>query len=215
MKLTQDLTSSRVATSILFAAGLTFLAAGCGEDDATGTQQGQVTATVSDDPSSGVVATSRSSDPANQSLLAFSGSMTADARVQMSADGSTWVDLDSPRNVDLSLQSSGSATTVHSSADLSTGTYAHIRLVLSNADATVASGSTIGNTTLSADVQVSIGSGGQVIIEKQVEPITVSADSETTLVFDLNSEVWVTEDNVQAQAVSESEIASATSVVVQ
>lgn len=206
----------RDLTATLLVLGVAALGtAGCGESSVSGAQQGSMSAQVTDDPATSGFAGHGASLQAARSAGSFSGSMRADARVQVSADGSTWVDLDSPRSVTLDLQSSGSTTTVHSTATVSTGTYTRVRLILDNADATVRSGSTIGSTTLSADVQVSIGSGGQVIIEKQVEPVTVSAESQTSVVFDLNSEIWMTEDNVQAQAVSESEIESATSVMIQ
>lgn len=203
----------RLFTVAALSTGLAVLPlTGCSDDSTTGPdggESGQMTAQMQDSPSgsgSRVALTSGS----------MSGSMSADAKVQVSADGNTWVDLGSPKSVNMELQSSGSATTVHSNATVNTGTYAHVRLVLENASATVNSGSTIGTTVLDASVNLSIGgSSGRVVIEKQIDPVTVSAEGRSTLVFEMNSEAWITEDNVSARAVSESEIRSATVVSVQ
>lgn len=197
-------------TALLVAFALPLTA--CSDEDTTGPGQdsGQMTAQMQDGPNGGT-----SSTQVAFSHASMSGSMSADAKVQVSADGSAWVDLGSPQSVDMQLHTTGNATTVHSNASVNTGTYAHVRLVLENADATIDAGSTIGATVLGADVNLSIGGGGQVVIEKQIQPVTVSADSQTTVVFDLNSAAWVTEDNLTAQAVSEAEIQSATIVTVQ
>lgn len=201
-----------VGMAAVVVGALTVPLAGCG-DDTTGpeTQNGEMTAEMRDSPDGSGAAMNMAPSHAS-----FSGTMTADAQVQVSADGSAWVDLGSPKSANMQLHTSGNTTTVHSNATVNTGTFAHVRLVLQNASATVDAGSTIGSTILDAAVNLSLGgSSGQVVIEKQINPVTVSAGSHTTVVFDLNSEAWVTEDNVSAQAVSEAELRSATIVTVQ
>jgi hypothetical protein len=200
------------------ALSLTLLAlplSACSDDatgpDGDGDESGQMSAAMQDSPSG-----SGSAVDVAFTHASMSGSMSADAKVQVSADGSTWVDLGSPKSTNMQLHTTGNTTTVHSNATVSTGTYAHVRLVLENASATVDAGSELGSTVLDASVNLTLGgSSGQVVVEKQIQPVTVSAESHNTVVFDLNSAAWITEENVGAQAVSEAEIRSATVVTVQ
>lgn len=109
----------------------------------------------------------------------------------------------------LALQSSGDTTTIRGDVTIPARTYGRIRLVLENASATLDAGSQIGTTLLSASVSLGLGADGKVVIEKDVTGLTVAADSESRIVLDLNSEAWVTEENVDAGAVSETDVRQA------
>lgn len=211
-------TDSTYDRRLIVAVGLmiglvTLSTAGCSGDDATGPdggETGQVSAQMEDAPDGGTGARNVAFSHAS-----MSGSMSGNAKVQVSADGSTWVDLGSPKDVTMQLHTTGNTTSLHSEATVETGTYTRVRLVLEDASATLDAGSTIGTTLLDASVNLSIGgSSGRVVIEKQVDPVTVSAGSHATLAFDLNSAAWITEENVSARSVSEAEVRSATAVSV-
>lgn len=194
-------------------------AAACG-DDATGPGSGSATAVVHDDPSSGSAATradfSRIS-AATTSEGSYSGEIRANVTVQVSADGEAWTDVYSQAtgSSEVDLQTS-SETTLVSNASVDAGTYSYVRVVLQSPSAHLNSGSTIagstGDLTLDADVSLTLGSDGQLVIEKQVADFQISADSNTTISTDLNSEAWISQENVEARAVSGFEVQSATAV---
>lgn len=196
-------------------------AAACG-DDATGPGSGSATAVVHDDPSSGSAATRPSFSrisAATTSEGTYSGELRANVTVQVSADGDAWTDVYSQAtgNSEVDLQTS-SETTLVTDASVDAGTYSYVRVVLQSPSAHLNSGSTVsgstGDLTLDADVSLSLGSDGQVVIEKQVADFEISADSNTRISTDLNSEAWISQENVDAQAVSSSEVQSATVVTI-
>lgn len=196
------------------------LAAGCGEgDDPTGNgngngETGSVQAAMTDGGSSNAVV-SGDRQAALLSSATFSGSMTSTAHVEIYSETRGWVQLGSPNRVTMQMQS-GSETTVHASSQAEADTYTRVRLVLDDADATIEAGSVIGSVTLDGNVQIRVGgSDGRVTIEKSVSSFTVSANSSTRLVFDLNSEAWVDSQSAESETASDAEVQSATTVIVQ
>lgn len=185
-------------------------------DDATG-PDGEATMSVvaTDDPSSQSASMTKdvvlAGFLAQQSGASYSGQFTANAQVQVSTDGSTYVDVGPPQQVTVQLQSSDGSATIHTDAALEAQSYSRVRLVLEGAQASLDAGSEVGTTVLDAALSLDVGGGSQVVIERQAS-VDVGADSETTLVFDVNSEAWVTEENAQAEAVAASEVESATTV---
>ncbi|MFB6368652.1 MAG: DUF4382 domain-containing protein [Gemmatimonadota bacterium] len=209
-------------TTATFALALTVAACSDGAPTGPGSQSGSASATLTDDPNtaSGSLQPSFSLASTDHSGSAsYSGHMEADVKVQVSADGQAWTDVNeqAASNSRVDFHSS-SETTVASNASVDAGTYSHVRVVMENTSATIDSGSSFGASTggltLSADVNLTVGSDGRVVIEKQVGDFEISADSNTTITVDLNSDTWVNQDNVEARAVSSSEIESATAVSV-
>lgn len=197
-------------------------AAACG-DDATGPDgTGTATAVVHDDPSSGSAAMQPSFSKiraAATSEGSYSGELRANVTVQVSADGDAWTDVYSQAtgSSEVDLQTS-SETTLVTDASVDAGTYSYVRVVLQSPSAHLNSGSTIsgstGDLTLDADVSLALGSDGQVVVEKEVADFEISADSNTRISTDLNSEAWIDQESVEAQAVSSSEVQSATVVTI-
>lgn len=218
MRLTDTVTTTLKTVAAL---ALIVPAAAACSDDATGPDGGTVSATVHDDPSSGSAAEGASFSrisAAESSDGSYSGEVEADVTVQVSADGSTWTDVagegsSQSQVVDLQVDSE---TTVASEASVEAGTYSHVRIVMESPSASLNGGGTItgsaGDVTLDADLTLDLGSDGQVVVEKEVADFEISADSNTTITTDLNSEAWITPNSVEAGAVSSSEIESATAV---
>lgn len=197
-----------------------FLAAGCGDDDnpsgpgGGGGGNGSVQAVVTDGGSSNAVV-SGDRQAATLTSAAFSGSMEADAHVEIHSQSRGWVQLGSPSRINMQMQS-GSEATVSSSTQVEADTYDRVRLVMENSSATILSGSVIGTLTLTGDVTIQVGgSDGQVTVEKSVSSFTVTANSNSKLVFDLNSETWVNSQSVDSQTAADASIQSATTVTVQ
>lgn len=168
-------------------------AAACSSDSTTSlSSSAKVSAvTVDDNPSS----TSSTSSGGSGSGT-YTGTLTGTVQAQISTDGSTWVDLGSPSSAAIALQSTGNVTTVASNVTVPVGTYAYARLVITpNVQLAVngtANGSTYNGTVASY-------TSGQIVIEKQVQPVTVSAGSTVSVAWDLNSESWLNSSSVQSQ----------------
>lgn len=185
-------------------------------DDATGPEgTGNVSAAVTDGgaPALYMARQTTGPDAGPQAVTAFSGTMSGSAQVQIYSSAHGWVDVGSPRSMTCSMQS-GSETSVASNASVQAGTYTKVRLILDGFRADLNSGSIIGSVTLSAGVSISVGGGSRVEIEKEVTPFTVSAESDTKVVFDLNSETWVTEDAAESRTAAAAAVRSATTATV-
>lgn len=181
----------------------------CG--DGTGPEEGSVGAVITDDPAQAGAAVGPGAQLAQGvSGQTFQGDFQGEAQVQVSVDGQTWLDLGSAQSVDVALQS-GNEAVVHASANVPAQAFSRVRLVLRNARATVLAGSSIGGALIDVDVQITVAGGGEFVIEKSLS-LSVSAGSQTTLVFDLNSEQWIDQTAVQAQAVTAAQVAAATAV---
>ena len=142
----------------------------------------------------------------------YNGSLSGEMSVQIQTTAGAWVDVGSPASVTLTAHSADSAA-VSGNAAVPVGTYAALRIVWHHAAAHLLAGSVIGGLTLSADVVVDIGGPDSVVIEKTVTPFTVeaTANAKTEIVFDLNSEMWLTEQNVQSRTCSQASVEAAVS----
>lgn len=178
-------------------------AAACSSDSTTSlSSSARVSAvTVDDNPSS----TSSTSSGGSGSGT-YTGTLTGTVQAQISTDGSTWVDLGSPSSASIALQSTGNVTTVASNVTVPVGTYAYARLVITpNVQLAVngtANGSTYNGTVASF-------TSGQIVIEKQVQPVTVSAGSTVSVAWDLNSESWLRSSSFQSQTALAAAVQSA------
>ncbi len=203
-------TRLRVARAALAAAVLTL--GGCDDDEGTAPETtGRAQAIVTDAPSGSAAALAPAGEAGPRFAVeagsySYSGTVTADAQVSISADGQTWVDIGPASSISLALQSSGDSTDVHGAVDVPVGTYAYVRLVMDDANARVNAGSSIGGLLLTAAVDVGLGTGGRVVVVKEVQPFIIHADTRTTLIFDLNSEAWMTEANAGDKQVEEEEV---------
>lgn len=178
-------------------------AAACSSDSTTSlSSSARVSAvTVDDNPSS----TSSTSSGGSGSGT-YTGTLTGTVQAQISTDGSTWVDLGSPSSASIALQSTGNVTTVASNVTVPVGTYAYARLVITpNVQLAVngtANGSAYNGTVASF-------TSGQIVIEKQVQPVTVSAGSTVSVAWDLNSESWLRSSSFQSQTALAAAVQSA------
>lgn len=203
----------RASRAILPAAAMLIVAACSDASGPDGSGDGFAQAMVSDDPSS----TSPSASAAafriagNSATAQYTGEISGNMSVAISADGETWYDLGTPNGITVQAQSTGSGTNVHGEVQVPAGTYARVRLTMENARATINNGAVIGGITVNGNLQMQLGGGSEIVIEKEVSTFTVSADAttRTEIVFDLNSEVWVTEENVENESASGQEVQNA------
>ena len=184
----------------------TGLLAGCG-DDATGpSTTGSVQAYLADDDGSAQAATGPQAPSRSSHGGSWSGSLDADAQVSISAGGDVWLDLGPASAVSLALQASAEGADVHGSVEVPAGVYTRVRLTLTGAQARLNAGGTVGAITLSASTTLSVGANGTVVVEREVPPFEVRADAHTSIHWDVNSHLWVHEENVQDEEVEEQEV---------
>lgn len=184
----------------------------CGDDDPTGpSASGTVTAQMSDGSSQTQTAAAPAGAAAAQSSA--SGTLSGSAQAYVYSDTQGWVALGSASNTSLEMQSAETATV--GSAAVEADSYTRVRLVLDGFDAQVDAGSVLGGLTLDASVSITVGGAdGRVEIEKTVTPFSVSANSTTTIDFDLNSETWVDQESAESETASDAEVTSATTAIV-
>lgn len=197
------------------ALGLALSAVACSDDDDPTdpmNDMGTVAATLVDGPDPQPVgATAAPTSLARQVEAAFSGTFQGDTRVEIYEPGEDqWVEVAGQSATTLDLASNDEAV-LGSSSQIDVGTYTRMRLTITGGEAVIAAGATLGGIVLVADVTLNLGGSGTVVIEKDVA-LTVAADATTTLVIDLNSEAWVTEENTDDGTVTEGEMESAADV---
>lgn len=189
---------------------LIFGLAGCG-DDSTGPETGRAEAFVGDDPGSAATMALLAGEPADGSSgasLTFTGTAAGDFQASVSADGNTWIDLGSPNGITVQLQSSGKGTTVHGAQTVPAATYARARLILRDVEITVNAGSQVDGVTLETDAKLDLALDEELVLEREVGPVTATVDSGIEVLFDLNAEAWLTAEAVTTGTLSESQVAA-------
>jgi len=196
----------RRATMLLVPALL--LAAGCNEDpieivagSGGGTGQG-FNVIVVDDPTL---------TPGGGGSV-IDGTLEGAVRIGLRNQLGTLVDLGAPESFDLDLQDPDAGQVVVSGFRAPTGTYVGAEVRLENASALIRQGSTIGSTVLTADGALDLGSGGIVVVDRALTPFTITDDTDTILLVDLNAETWVTLDNLDDGFVDEQDLIDAITV---
>lgn len=146
----------------------------------------------------------------------FFGELSGDVQVSVSAGGTNWFDLGSLNGITIALQSDSDTTNVHGEQDAPVGTYSQARLVFDGVAAELNAGSMIGTTTLTSDRVIPLGGAdGRVEIIKVVAPFSVVSDPGTrrSILFLLNSRLWITEASLQQGVVEDAAIQSAVTAV--
>lgn len=194
-------------TKILTAVALLGLTTACADNDPIEGERGSASAEITDDASSSASLAS-DAGTANQSTGTFSGTFTSDAEVAIAAESGAWVDLGSPTRATVTLQSTGDRTSIHANSAVPAGIYTRVRLTLSGGRAHVTAGGTLGdNFSLTSDATINVGgSDNHVVIEKQVQPFTVGADTHVRILFDLNSEAWINQQSAEEENVEDEEV---------
>jgi hypothetical protein len=78
----------------------------------------------------------------------------------------------------------------------------------------VNSGAVIDGVTYDTPLTVALGTGDPVVIERSVTPFTIAEGSTTTLIFDLNTELWLNADVISAGAGGAADIQNSTNVII-
>lgn len=209
-----DVMSSKTLLSLTALATASLLSAACGDDDPLRVDEtGVVSAMLIDSPDTQTAAAGDlSTRRFDQVQASFDGSFQGRTLVEVySPDENAWIAVTGTSTTQLDLGSTDRAELGGSSQIAAGVTYTRVRLTIVGGEAVIQAGASIGGLVVGADVALDLGSGGEVVIEKELS-FTVHADVETMLTIDLNSEAWVTEDNVESESVTEDEMESAAQV---
>jgi hypothetical protein len=186
----------------------------CSDDDPTGPNQEEGTLhAVIQDQENGPGSTS----PASVVGLSgadgqVEGEFRADLRVQVEVDGS-WMDVGQMTDVTAMAELQTGEDRNVASAQIAARSYDRARVVINNAETHVLAGSVIGTGLIDALVTISLGGGGEMVVES-TQPVTIQTDGSTELVLELNSRSWLTEDAADIGAVTRGEFESSASLTV-
>lgn len=191
-------------------------AAACGDDEPDiidpdpEPDPGTVTAVVYDEPADA------GEGEEGEQQQTYTGALTAQAQVEVSLDGTEFVALDQPAQIEVAL-STGDRTVVHSQVDLDEGQYSQVRLVLTDAQVRLDAGSTVGETTLEEEAMLAINTEtgeNEVIIDVTLPTAlqVTSGQDAGSIAFNLNSDTWITEEAVQAELIAAATVEQAVEV---
>ena len=140
---------------------------------------------------------------------AWEGRLSADFRVSISRDGSDWVHLGVPTQIDLELQAADNALNLHPPIDVPAGTYPYVRITGGWGLARIEGGAEVGGRAFPDPVHLRVGEERLSIETRLPTAIFVAPGSHMTFQIDLNSEDWVSPDNLEAGHVSEVDVETA------
>jgi hypothetical protein len=142
----------------------------------------------------------------------YHGTLAASVELKLSTDGNEYFDAALEQAHQVALQAEGASSALLA-GELPAGSYRHVRLVLRGAVAALEAGGEIGGSELDQTATLSVAAGLTVTVDFQLDQgLVIGANRQSTLVFDLNTERWVTEDNLIAGEVGGTEVSRAISV---
>jgi hypothetical protein len=200
--------------AVLAAAALTVPAAACDDPAPTDIDvvvMGSVSAVVHD---SVAVLPAGETDPIPADTMTYGGLFTGSTQVELYSDTDGWTSLGAASDAEF-LMYCWQAAVPFADVSVPADTYSRVRLTLSGFEANVNAGAIIHGVAYADPISITLGIGGAaVVIEKNVTPFTITADNDLSVIFDLNSELWLDAGTVLARAVAAAEVAAATNVFV-
>jgi hypothetical protein len=151
--------------------------------------------------------------PVPADSASYTGTITGTAQVEVFSDIDGWTPVGEPTEVTFEVYCEEAAV-VDAQADVAPGSYSQVRLTLTDFVANVAGGAVIQGTTYVDPFTVGFGDGSPVVVEKTVTPFTISTGGVTTLIFDLNTELWLDDGTISAGVAPAAEIEAATNVII-
>ena len=141
--------------------------------------------------------------------VGFEGRLSADFRVSISPNGTDWVSLGVPAEIDLALQAPGAALRLHPPVDVPAGTYPYLRITGGWGVARIEGGADVGGQTFPDPVHLRVGENRLRIETRLPKAIFVAPGGHMSVEIDLNSERWISRDNIEAGTVPETDVETA------
>ncbi len=169
-----------------------------------------LTAVVHD--SAAVLPPGRSSPPPADSTN-YDGVATGSAMIEVYSDSGGWITLGEASEVMFDIYCEEAAV-VHADASVDADTYSLLRLTLTDFETSILAGAVIEAVTYNDPFVVTFGDGSPVVVEKSVTPFTLTGEDSRTVLFDLNTELWLDAGVIGAGVVSAEAVESATNVII-
>lgn len=151
-------------------------------------------------------------DPPGAEAGAIDGALEGSIRVALRNSDGDLVELGLMQNAVVALQEGGDSLRLTDLTRPPTDEYVAIQLRFEGATVTVESGSEVGDSTITSDVVMNVGSAGLATVEVATTTFDVDSETEMDIVVDLNSELWITGDNLDDNLVPQADIANGVSV---
>ena len=145
-------------------------------------------ASVADDPAVATGSGAAAVAAQGAAGAALGGSVSGTVQVQLSTDGHAWVDASPVSTAALQLQVAGEGAALGEPVMLPVGTYGHARLHISPGVELRLSGTVDGAPVAGTTV---VSGPEPITIERRITPVTVRADADVQVVWDLNAEAWL------------------------
>ena len=193
---------------------LVALVAACGESSPSDVEDDDQPATA---VVTGVVHDSSAVLPPGRTSMAptdstdYDGVATGVAQVEIYSDAGGWVSLGEASAVTFDIYCEEAAV-VRSAVVVDADTYDMVRLTLTDFELSVLGGAVLEATTYADPFTVAFGSS--VVSEQSVDPFTLGEGDSATILFDLNTELWLDDVVVSEGTVADSDVQGATNVFV-
>lgn len=197
----------RTTSLLLVPLSLAGIACGDAIDPVTGGEGSGATGfavVLTDDP-----ANDPAPGPQRVGPAAITAELEGSIRIALRNEADDLVDIGIDQDAFLELQQAGDSLELRGLTRPATDTYVAIQIRFEGVTVTVFQGSEVGDTTLSGTEAVGLGSGGLATVEIATLPFDIDSESVLDLVLDLNSELWITGDNLEAGIVPQADLTNA------
>lgn len=143
--------------------------------------------------------------PQRAAPQAITGELEGSIRVALRNQADNLVELGLDQDAFLELQGADSLRV----ADLTrppADTYVGVQVRFEGVTVTVFEGSEVGDTVLTENATLGLGSGGIATVEVATLPFDITSETVLDVVLDLNSEQWITSENVDAATVPQADL---------
>lgn len=143
---------------------------------------------------------------------AIAAELEGSIRIALRNEADDLVDIGIEQDAFFELQQVGDSLRLRGLSRPPSDTYVGIQIRFEGVTVTVFQGSEVGNTTLSGTEVLALGSGGLATVEIATLPFDVDSEAVLDLVLDLNSELWITEDNIEVGIVPQADLVNGISI---
>jgi hypothetical protein len=152
--------------------------------------------------------------PTPTDTMSYAGTVSGSTQVEIYSTTGGWQSLGAATDAAFLIYC-WNAAVPFVDVSVPTGTYSRVRLTLTGYEALITAGAVIKGVSYTDELTIALGTGGSsVVIEKDVTPFSVTTSNDLSIIFDLNSELWLNGGVVAAGSASQASIAAATNVFV-
>lgn len=130
------------------------------------------------------------------------GRFHANIIVSLYSDDGYWVDVGRHGQMEVALPSRTPAPLVESVGDIPAGSYSRVRLLICHSAADLSAGARVAGRTLDRPESIFLTETGDVVIERNVRPVSVEPGGELRVDVDLESPEWLTREAVATDTAS-------------